>query len=211
MPIVSFVTQKGGSGKSTLAINCAVAASQSGRRVALLDMDAQRTAETWASKREAAEPEVMKISSGELHDALKAAQKVNFEWVLIDTPGQHAPGAAAAIQVADLCVIPCRPTWPDLEAIKPTVEATRRQDKAAVVVLTQTPWRSYRIAEANELLGESLKVCPVNIVSRTAYQDALGLGLGVTEFDPEGKAAEEMTELWKWIRQYANKASHGKT
>jgi len=207
MPIVSFVTQKGGSGKSTLAINCAVVAAQAGRRVLILDMDAQRTAEVWASNRQAKTPDVMKIPPSELEKALGVAEEMRFEWVLIDTPGQDSPGTIAAIRVADLCVIPCRPSPADMHAITPTTDAVARLKRPAVVVLTQTPPRSYRIAEAGEALGELLKVSPFNVVSRAVYQDALGAGMGVTEFEPEGKAAEEMRELWKWISQQAKRGT----
>jgi chromosome partitioning protein len=36
------------------------------------------------------------------------------------------------------------------------------------------------------------------VVQRNDHQDALGAGLGVTEFDPRGKAAQEIRELWLW-------------
>jgi chromosome partitioning protein len=38
------------------------------------------------------------------------------------------------------------------------------------------------------------------IALRNDHQDALGLGLGVTEYDPHGKAAEEIRGLWRWVR-----------
>ncbi|WP_245453968.1 hypothetical protein [Bradyrhizobium sp. AC87j1] len=34
---------------------------------------------------------------------------------------------------------------------------------------------------------------------RNDHQDALGAGLGVTEFAQEGRASEEVRELWRWI------------
>jgi chromosome partitioning protein len=34
---------------------------------------------------------------------------------------------------------------------------------------------------------------------RNDHQDALGAGLGVTEFAQEGKASEEVRELWRWV------------
>lgn len=210
MPIISFVTQKGGSGKSTLAINCAVAAEQAGRRVMLLDMDEQRTAEQWFQAREAETPQIITLQSAELKGALELARIKKFDWVLIDTPGRDTPGTSAAIRAADLCVIPCRPSPADIQAIKPTVEAVRRANKAATVVLMQTPARSYstRIEESKEGLSKLISVCPFNIVSRAVYQDALGAGYGVTEFDPHGKAAEEISQLWKWISNQARKANY---
>ena len=48
-------------------------------------------------------------------------------------------------------------------------------------------------------------VCPVRIVSRNVYQDAHGVGLGVQEFDPDGKAAEEIKALWLWIKRKMEK------
>ena len=76
-------------------------------------------------------------------------------------------------------------------------------------VLSQTPARSYRITEAESALGQAVAVSPVHIVSRTAYQDAQGLGYGVTEYDGEGKAAEEIRELWRWIAARTRKATNG--
>jgi chromosome partitioning protein len=34
---------------------------------------------------------------------------------------------------------------------------------------------------------------------RNDRQDALGAGSGVTEFAQEGKASEEVRELWRWV------------
>ena len=47
MRVITFVTQKGGSGKTTLVLSCAVAADKLGARVLVLDMDPQKTAESW--------------------------------------------------------------------------------------------------------------------------------------------------------------------
>jgi chromosome partitioning protein len=210
MPVISFVTQKGGSGKSTLAINCAVAATQSGKRVLLLDMDAQRTAEKWFQRREGDTPQVMRLEPADIGRALDFAKTEQYEWVLIDTPGRDEPGTAKAIGASDLCVIPCRPSVTDLEAVEPTVEVIRKLGKPAAFVLTQTPPRSYRITEAEEALSEIVAVAPVNIVMRTAYQDAQAGGFGVTEFDGEGKAADEIRELWRWIAAKARKGQHGR-
>lgn len=206
MSIISFVTQKGGSGKSTLAINCAVAAQQSGRRVMLLDMDEQRTAENWFQVRETDTPQVISILPSELNSALELAEVKKFDWVLIDTPGRDTPGTLAAIKKADLVAVPCRPSPADIQAIMPTLEAVKRTNKPSTVVLTQTPPRSYRVEDAHEALARmGATLCPVNIVSRAVYQDALGAGYGVTEFDPHGKAAEEIIQLWKWISNQVRK------
>jgi chromosome partitioning protein len=34
---------------------------------------------------------------------------------------------------------------------------------------------------------------------RNDHQDAVGAGLGVTEFAQEGRASDEVRELWRWV------------
>jgi len=45
-------------------------------------------------------------------------------------------------------------------------------------------------------------------VLRNDHQDALGVGLGVTEFAPSGKSAEEIRGLWQWVWARLNRESH---
>jgi chromosome partitioning protein len=48
----------------------------------------------------------------------------------------------------------------------------------------------------------------VNIVMRNDHQDAIGTGQGVTEFNPEGAAADEMRRLWAWIENRTKGLPH---
>ncbi len=209
MIVISFVTQKGGSGKTTLAINCGVVASQKGRRTLILDMDVQATAETWYQARDDDAPQVVRLAPSDLEKALKAADEKGFDVVLIDTPGRDEPGAAAAIRVSDFCVIPCRPSPADMRATPPTIETIRRLNKSAAFVLTQAPPRSFRNREAESGLSVLGMVCPVHIVLRNVYQDAQGAGLGVMEYEPDGKAASEVQALWDWLTKKVRKVKHG--
>ena len=207
MRVISFVTQKGGSGKTTLAFCCAVAAQEKGKRALLLDMDPQGTATAWFKDRESDAPALATIKSSELNDAITKAKKAGYDLVFIDTPGRDEPATAAAIRAADLCIIPCRPTPGDMKATPPTIATINRLKKDAAFVLTQTPARSYRNSEAEKGLSMLGMVCPHLIVIRNAYQDAQGRGLGVTEYEPEGKAALEVRELWKWISKKLEKVN----
>jgi chromosome partitioning protein len=38
----------------------------------------------------------------------------------------------------------------------------------------------------------------------------LGRGLGVTEFEPNGKAAREIRDLWKWVNKKLEKVNERK-
>jgi chromosome partitioning protein len=208
MRVIAFVTQKGGSGKSTLTFCCGVRAEETGKRVLLLDMDPQATTELWYQDRESERPRLARIKPGDLDQALKGATRERFDFVLIDTPGRDEPATAAAIRAADFCIIPCRPTPGDMKATPATVATIKRLGKPAAFVLTQTPARGSRIVEADRGLGMLGMVAPVRIVQRSAYQDAQGMGLGVTEYEPEGKAAAEIKELWTWITRKMEKVTH---
>ena len=204
MHVIVFVTQKGGSGKTTLALSCAVAAEEHGLRTLILDMDPQRSAEAWYQAREAATPKLAVVTAAELSTAL-ARVRPHFDVILIDTAGRDEPSSAAAIRHADLCLIPCRPTPADMKATPPTVATISRLEKVAAFVLNQTPPRGYRIREAAKGLSVLGIVAPRHIVSRNSFQDAQGVGLTVTEFEPNGKAAAEIRELWMWIARKLEK------
>lgn len=207
MRVIAFVTQKGGSGKTTLAISCAVAAEQAGHKALMLDMDPQGSAEVWYQDREAETPRLARITSSELEVAIRNAKSAGFDIIMIDTPGRDDPATAAAIRAADLCVVPCRPTPADMKATPPTAATIKRLHKAVAFVLTQTPVRGFRISEARTGLAMLGMVAPVSIVSRNTHQDAYGAGLGVTEFEPDGKAAEEIRELWRWLASRLEKVT----
>src|SRR5258707_11784576 len=96
---------------------------------------------------------------------------------------------------ADLCLIPVRPSPADIEAAIPTLIAIRRLNRRFAFVLNQTPPRGCRLSEAATSLN-SLGVLALPYVGqRNDHQDALGAGLGVTEFAQEGRASQETRQL----------------
>jgi chromosome partitioning protein len=199
MKVISLVTQKGGSGKSTLCVSLAVAAQEAGRTVCILEMDKQATASQWSQARKGEPPEVSPITVERLEYAIAKLKGAECEFVFIDTPGIDSPGTNAAIRVSDLCLIPCRPTPADLRAMQPTLGAIQRLERDFAFVLNQTPPKSYRVRDTAEGLKVLGIMAEVNIVMRTDHQDAVGTGQGVTEFNPEGAAADEMRRLWAWV------------
>ena len=201
MKAITFVTQKGGSGKSTLCINLAIAAQEAGQSVCILEMDRQATISDWSEHRQSASPEVAQIDATQLEAVIAQLQGSAFDYVFIDTPGVDSPGTLSAIRAADLCIIPCRPTPADLRAFTPTLAAIYRLEKKCAFVLNQTPPRSYRIRDAADGLAVLGVLPDVNIVMRNDHQDAIGVGQGVTEYNPKGAAAEEVRKLWSWVEK----------
>jgi chromosome partitioning protein len=200
MHTIVLATQKGGSGKSTLAIGLAVAATLQGHRVRLLDADPQGTVSKWAERRTNPEPSVTRVSSGsEIEQTLRYLERDGFDIAIVDTAGTDSALSLSAIEAADLCLIPARPSPTDIEAAAPTLRAIRKLEKPFAFLLNQTPARSYRLSEAGTALGVMGVLALPYIVLRNDHQDALGAGLAVSEFAPDGKAADEIRALWQWV------------
>jgi chromosome partitioning protein len=200
MHIVVVGTQKGGSGKSTLATGLAVAAMEVGQRVGMIETDPQGTVSKWGRRRTNPEPRVARVSSSnEIERVLLFLRRDGYTIAIIDTAPTDNALSTSAFKAADLCLIPARPSPADIEAALPTLGAIRKLDKPFAFVLNQTPARSFRLSEAAMALNAVGALALPYIVQRNDHQDALGAGLGVTEFAPEGKAAEEVRGLWSWI------------
>lgn len=212
MKVVAFVSQKGGTGKSTLCRSVAVAAMEARHSVFILDLDPQKTTQDWSAERENSSPEVDAIRSDQLEIALAELAKQNVAYVFLDTAGRDDAGTASAIRQSDYCVVPCRPTPDDLRAVRPTIATIYRAEKPCGFVLNQTPpgRRSSRVQEALTGLGAVNRVCPVPIVTRMDHQDASSLGQGVTEYAPNGQAADEIRRLWRWVQSEIGGLKHAK-
>ena len=52
-----------------------------------------------------------------------------------------------------------------------------------------------------------MPVCGVQIMRRAALMDAFTDGRAVSELEPNGKGAEEITDSWKWIVQQLRKVN----
>jgi chromosome partitioning protein len=120
--------------------------------------------------------------------------------VIVDTAPHAEAIAAEAARVADVALIPSRPSVLDLEAIGATVNIVRAVRRPAAIILNACPARSPVVEQARTALeAYELPVCPTPIIQRVALAYALIDGRAVTEFEPEGKAAEEIRATWKWI------------
>jgi chromosome partitioning protein len=214
MQIISFVTQKGGTGKSTLALSLAVAAEARGEKACVLDLDQQGTAAAWYETRTAESPAVVPAPQvGNLTDTLARLDQAGFSLVVIDTAGVDSHATRGAMQAADLCLIPVRPSEADLKATTATIQALSAMGRSFAFILNQAPAaRQARLTSAVALrLGTSAPVVPVVLASRMDHQYAYALGQGVTEYEPGGKAAGEVTELWDWCRKKLGGKSHEQT
>jgi chromosome partitioning protein len=202
MKIVAFLSQKGGSGKTTLVVHAAVAAHEEGRRVVVVDTDPQKSASSWSDVRGGAAPMVATAAASQMATVLQAARDERMDLVLIDTAPHAAPEAAGIARMADLVLIPCRPTAFDLAAAGNAALIAKAVGVPAAFVLSACPFRAPEIVEARAALaGYGLPVAPQEITDRRAFARAVASGRAVTEFEAEGRAAAEIRTLWTWIQE----------
>ena len=105
--------------------------------------------------------------------------------------------------MADLVLVPCRPSILDLEAIANSLDIANLAHKPATVILNAVAPSGSEADEAEEaiiqLKGEA---CPVRLVNRVAYARAIVYGQAAQEYEPHGKAAQEITALHKFMRAH---------
>jgi chromosome partitioning protein len=200
MKTLVCLSQKGGTGKTTLTLHLAVAAEQSGHLTTILDLDPQASAMGWKDTRQAQTPAVMPALASRLPQVLKAAEQAGAALCILDTASHTESTALAAARMADLVLIPCRPAILDLRAISLTVDILQLARKPAVVILNAVPSRGTLADDAVEALASyRMDIAPIRIAQRSAFVHALTLGLTAQEFEPRGKAAEEVNQLWRWL------------
>lgn len=191
---------KGGAGKTTTAVHLAVAAMLRGLRVAISDTDTknnQQSATEWSAIRGSNEPLVVPMDVIDLRDAVGKAQEAGLDLLVVDTAPNAGPDARDAIGCADLVIIPVKPSWFDLTAVRHTVEIVREVGKKAVIVMTEVDGRqkNNNSMVRDALLMTGIPVAETTIKDRVAYKNAIPRGLAVQEFEPRGDAAADINAL----------------
>lgn len=200
MRTVAIISQKGGAGKTTLAVHLAVEAERSGLSAAIIDLDPQASATGWGDSRSQDTPAVVSAQAARLGHVLQTAKQSGAGFAIIDTAPHSETAALAATREADLILIPCCPAILDLRAISQTVDLARIAGKPAAVVLNAVPARGSLTNEAVEAVtGYGIDVANVQLGQRAAFVHCLTAGLTAQEFEPEGKAAREIKQLFRWM------------
>jgi chromosome partitioning protein len=207
MHTIAFVTQKGGSGKSTLASSLAVAALQARERVFIIDMDPQQSLMRWSKERGEADIPVEAINPAKLNVTLSALEKSGVSLVIIDTAGAEGAASQTLLKAADLVIIPSRPSVFDLWSSEQTRKMLKAMKSDYAFVLNQCPaaQHSERVEAGMVALEAMGGLLTPLIGQRVDFQDAARYGLGITEFNPSGDAADEMRKLWTSLKRRLSK------
>ena len=130
MPIILVACQKGGSGKTTTTVNVATELARLGHDVLIVDCDkTTKSSTTWAQDRAQDDslPRVHAIQkTGNVREALKDLA-TRYDYVVVDAPGHDSQEMRTAMTVADLMVIPTRPSQFDLDTLPGMAKSDRNR------------------------------------------------------------------------------------
>ncbi len=200
MRVLALSSQKGGSGKTTLSGHLAVQAQLAGAGpVCLIDIDPQGSLADWWNEREAEMPAFAQTTVARLAADLEVLRCQGFRLAVIDTPPAITMAIQSVIQVAELVIIPTRPSPHDLRAVGATVDLCERAGKPLIFVVNAATPKAKITSEAAVALSQHGTVAPVTVHQRTDFAASMIDGRTVMEVDPKGKSAAEIATLWTYI------------
>ena len=198
--ILALASQKGGSGKTTLSGHLAVQAQRAGAGpVVLIDIDPQGSLADWWNERTEEFPAFAQTTVARLAIDLETLRQQGFKLAVIDTPPAITMAIQSVIGVAELIVVPTRPSPHDLRAVGATVDLCERAGKPLLFVVNAATPKARITSEAAIALSQHGTVAPVTIHHRTDFASSMIDGRTVMDFDPNGKSAKEIEAIWAYI------------
>lgn len=204
--IILIGSQKGGCGKSTLAINMSAYLANKAKDVVLVDADPQQSAANWLKDRE--ETDLPKVHCVQRYGDVKSTLKdlnSRYEYVVVDVAGHDSKELRTAMLVADIMIVPFRPSQLDLDTLPHLTEvidqaASFNDSLKAFGLLTLAPTNPSvsEVQQAKDYLSDFPILSPLYSVihDRKVYRDVTSIGKGVIESN-NPKAIEEFTALMK--------------
>ncbi len=124
MEAILIANPKGGSGKTTLSTNIAGYLASTGKHVAMLDLDRQKSANLWLSQRDSSLPIIWPMQN----ERKKAEQA---DVLVIDSPaGLHGKNLEHAIRLVQKIVVPIAPSLFDIQASHDFLHALSKEKAA---------------------------------------------------------------------------------
>ncbi len=201
MQVIVFASQKGGSGKSTLAGHIAVQAELMGAGpVAVVDTDPQGSLTAWHEARLADTPLFVHSTERRLAKDVQKLRLSRVKLLIIDTPPAITSTIGRVIELADLVVIPTRPSPHDLRAVGATVALAEGLGKPLVFVINGATPRARITAEAAIALSQHGAVAPAVVHQRVGFAVSMIDGQTVLEQRGASRSPAEIAELWSFLQ-----------
>jgi chromosome partitioning protein len=205
MNVITVASRKGGAGKTTLCAHLAAYAQAQGRRALVIDADPQGSLALCNSLRANALP--FATAERGIERPLALAQVQGVEWVFIDTAPTMWVVVQEAIRAATLVLIPARPGFLDLAAVRETVKCARERDRPYAVVLNACPVKrgakeAPAVAQSRAWLDkQGIPVWSGQVSQRAGFVLSLSAGASAGEGAAESLAAAEIARLWSAVER----------
>lgn len=197
MKAILVANPKGGSGKSTLSTNIAGYLASRGQRVAILDLDRQKSSTQWLANRPRNLPSIELMQSDVVRDS-------PLDWLVIDSPaGLHGKNLEHALKLVHRVIVPIAPSAFDIQASHEFLqvlhhEKTVRKGKVSVGVVGMRMDPRTRAALTLEQFLKGLDLPVLAYLRETqAYVNA-GFE-GKTLFDLPPSMAYRELEQWAYL------------
>jgi chromosome partitioning protein len=196
--------QKGGVGATTLARELGVAAAAADKRVVFVDLDPQGTLRGWWNRRTEGSqgepnPGLATPEPTVMATALEQLQVAGCDICIIDTPPSVHAFLGSVMKLVDVVLLPTRPTTDDLDALPAVLDLVEEAGRPFAFVVTQAPaGRSRLFEDALPVLAQRGRVAPPLRI-RADFPVAAATGRAATELAANGKAAEEVLALWRFV------------
>lgn len=204
MRTIMVAKQKGGVGATTLARELGVAAAAAGKRVVFVDLDPQGTLRGWWNRRTEGSlgepnPALATPEPAGMAAALGQLQATGCDICIIDTPPSVHAFLGSVMRLVDIVLLPTRPTTDDLDALPAVLDLVEEAGRPFAFVVTQAPaGRSRLFEDALPVLAQRGRVAPPLRI-RADFPVAAATGRAATELAANGKAAEEVLALWRFV------------
>jgi len=201
MKKIVITSQKGGSGKTTLAAHLSVEAERCGDKpVWLIDTDKQGTLSLWHERREQDTPQRADIPLAHLARGLERLAGEGAAYCFIDTAPTISDQTASLIDLADLVLIPVRPSPADLWSIAETVTLVKEANTRFLFVVTQAKPQANITAQTVAALSQHGPVAEAFIGDRVPYAVAMTGGRTAPDLSAKSPAADEISALWGCVK-----------
>jgi len=190
MRTIVVANPKGGSGKTTLASHVAGWLAGKRLRVALQDLDPQRSSAEWLTRRPELFPRIFGVPPGAKSREVKDN---GAQWLVVDTPaGLHGEDLREAIRRADVMLVPLTPSAFDMAATRHFLAAIQE-------------FKAVRKGELDEFLETFEFPVVAHLRDTQVYVHCARDGASV--FDLPRSRGEQDWEQWRpltrWISRHA--------
>jgi len=200
MHVLVIASRKGGSGKTTLAGHLAVEAERCGQGpVAVMDIDPQGSLSDWWNARKAETPIFVNTTLGTLTSDIEQLRKNGFRLVVIDTPPAITGAIRDVVDVADLVLIPTRPSPHDLRSAAKTVALVEDMGKPLVFAINAATPRARITRETTAALSQHGPMAPCLIHLRIDFASSMIDGRTVMELASSPLASSEIARVWDYL------------